>query len=64
MTPQWGGAIQYVLEEYTGYVITVSLKEVKPRLDKVFWRPDLGYVFLTEESEKHKIKIENVAVFA
>eukprot|EP00116_Pleurobrachia_bachei_P008109 sb/3468371/ len=28
-----------------------------------FCRPDLGYVFLTGESEKHKIKIDELAVF-
>eukprot|EP00116_Pleurobrachia_bachei_P008634 sb/3468896/ len=38
---------------------TPSLKEVKPRLDILFWGPDLGYVFLTEEFEKHKIKIDD-----
>ena len=39
------------------HIYTVSLKEVKPRLAILFWRPDiadslvcLGYVFLTEES--------------
>eukprot|EP00116_Pleurobrachia_bachei_P002682 sb/3462944/ len=42
---------------------TPSLKEVKPRLDILFWRPDLDYVFLTEESEKHKIKIDELALY-